>query len=132
MTAKAALAQALLDGRVLNVKNCFQTIGLTNCAREISRMIEKPFGVTVSRTQREGKSKYGQPVTWMDYRLNHTDYNKDGIEKMREYVKQQAGTANPKTDKEMNAIKEAGITAGGFESILNHDRHKANQPKLFQ
>lgn len=86
MTAKAALAKALLDGRVLNVKNCFDTIGLTNCAREISRMIEKDFGVQVSRTQRQGKSRYSQDVTWYDYRLNHTEYNKEGIAKMREYV----------------------------------------------
>lgn len=89
MTAKAALAKALLDGRVLNIKNCFALIGLTNCPREISRMIEDGFGVEVSRTRMEGKSRYGQPVTWTDYRLNHTEYNKDGIEKMKKYVKEQ-------------------------------------------
>lgn len=87
MTAKAALCKALLDGKVLNIKNCFSLIGLTNCPREISRMIEKPFGVTVSRTPMDGKSRYGQPVTWVDYRLNVTDYNADGIKKMKEYVK---------------------------------------------
>jgi len=89
MTAKAALAKALLDGRVLNVKNCFETIGLTNAAREVSRMIEKPFGVIVSRTKMEGKSRYGQSITWVNYFLNRTDYNKDGIQKMKEYVAQQ-------------------------------------------
>lgn len=109
MTAKAALCQALLDGRVLNVKNVFQTIGLTNCAREISRMVEQPFGVKVSRTKKEGKSRYGQPVTWVDYRLNNTDYNRDGIKKMREYVSDQKATANPKTDKELNALKQASL-----------------------
>lgn len=86
MTAKAALCKALLDGRVLNVKNCFSIIGLTNCAREISRMVEQPFGVEVSRTRKDGKSRYGQSVTWIDYRLNKTDYNQDGIKKMIEYV----------------------------------------------
>lgn len=109
MTAKAALCQALLDGRVLNVKNVFQTIGLTNCAREISRMVEQPFGVKVSRTKKEGKSRYGQPVTWVDYRLNNTDYNRDGIKKMREYVSDQKATATPKTDKELNALKQASL-----------------------
>jgi hypothetical protein len=104
MTAKAALCQALLDGRVLNVKNVFQTIGLTNCAREISRMVEKPFDVIVSRTQKEGKSKYGQPVTWMDYRLNTTDYNKPGIEKMRKYVKEQSNVV-PTTDKQKKELQ---------------------------
>lgn len=96
MTAKAALAKALLDGRVLNVKNCFETIGLTNCAREISRMIEQDFDVQVSRTHMEGKSKYGQPVTWVNYRLNNTDYNKEGIAKMRKYISEQWQIVKPK------------------------------------
>jgi hypothetical protein len=87
MTAKAALCSHLLAGHTLNIKNCFTLIGLTNCPREISRMIEQPFGVTVSRTRMEGESRYGQSVTWFDYHLNKTDYNKDGIEKMKQYVK---------------------------------------------
>jgi len=95
-TAKAALAKALLDGQVLNVKNCFATIGLTNCSREISRMIEEPFGVVVSRTRMEGKSRYGQPVTWVDFRLNKTELNKKGIELMREYVKENFLIPTPK------------------------------------
>lgn len=103
MTAKAALCKALLDGRVLNVKNCFETIGLTNCAREISRMIEQPFGVIVSRTHRDGKSRYQQPVQWIDYRLNVTDYNKEGIQKMIEYVKSQFPV---KTDKIQTMAKQ--------------------------
>jgi hypothetical protein len=87
MTAKAALAMALLEGRVLNVKNCFNEIGLTNIAREIPRLIEKPFGVQVSRTPKSGKSRFNQDVTWTDYRLNTSPFNSDGIEKMKEYVK---------------------------------------------
>lgn len=104
MTAKAALCQALLDGAVLNVKNVFETIGLTNCAREISRMVEKEFDVIVSRTQMDGFSKYGQPVTWYNYRLNHTDYNKEGIEKMRKYVAKQKELSNPKTTRELKQL----------------------------
>lgn len=99
MTAKAALAKALLDGRVINIRNCFDTIGLTNAPREISRMIEKDFDVQVSRTHREGKSKYGQAVTWVDYRLNSTDYNKQGISKMREYISEQWELSKPKSSK---------------------------------
>ena len=87
MTAKAALCQHLLDGHTLNIKNCFSLIGLTNCPREISRMVEQPFGVNVSRVRREGVSKYGQAVTWVDYHLNaFTDHNKEGVAKMKEYV----------------------------------------------
>ena len=86
MNAKTALCKALLDDEVLNVKNCFRTIGLTNCAREVSRMVEKPFNVIVSRTPRQGKSKYGSSVTWIDYKLNKTNYNQAGIAKMKEYI----------------------------------------------
>lgn len=106
MTAKAALCKALLDGRVLNVKNCFATIGLTNCAREVSRMVERPFGVRVSRTQREGTSKYGQAVWWVDYRLNKTEYNQDGIKKMNEYVNEQAEGVVIKTDKQAKDLEK--------------------------
>lgn len=94
MTAKAALAKALLDGRIINIKNCFELIGLTNAPREVSRMIESPitgFGVQISRQHMTGKSRYGQPVTWTNYRLNRdADYNQEGIARMREYVKEQA------------------------------------------
>ena len=86
MTAKAALCYHLLKGEVLNVKNVFHTIGLTNCAREISRMIEKSFNVEVSRVRMEGESRYGSKVTWVDYRLNRTERNKEGIKKMEQYI----------------------------------------------
>lgn len=86
MNAKTALVKALLDGRVLNVKNCFETIGLTNIAREIPRCIEDVFKVEVSRVQRTGKNRQGHSVWWVDFRLNKTDYNKEGIRKMREYL----------------------------------------------
>ena len=109
MTAKAALCKHLLAGEVINVKTCFETIGLTNCAREVSRMIEKPFGVIVSRTRREGKSRYKQPVSWVDYRLNRTPHNAEGIKKMVKYVLEHEGktpfNSSPKTDKEAKAKK---------------------------
>lgn len=89
MTAKAALCKALLDGEVLNVKNCFTKIGLTNCAREIGRSVERSFGVIVSRTPRTGKNRYRGSVNWVDYRLNVTQYNKPGVQKMKEYVSSQ-------------------------------------------
>lgn len=95
MTAKAALCKALLNGDVLNIKNCFELIGLTNCPREVSRMVEKPFNVHVSRTPRNGHSRYGQSVTWVDYRLNRSESNLDGIQKMEEYVREHS---SPKID----------------------------------
>lgn len=105
MTSKAALCMALLEGRVLNVKNCFNEIGYTNIAREIPRLIEKPFGVEVSRTPKEGKNRYGHPVTWVNYRLNKTEQNKDGIEKMRLFVKLHLAET-PRTDEENKILKQ--------------------------
>lgn len=101
---------ALLEGRVLNVKNCFETIGLTNCSREISRMIEKPFNVTVSRTQKNGKSRYGQPVSWYDFRLNFSQHNLPGIESMKSYVKEQLGSREaPKTSQQAKDFRQTNL-----------------------
>lgn len=86
MNKKTALVKALLDGRVLNVKNCFDTIGYSNIAREIPREVEKVFGVEVSRTEKTGTDRYGNRSVWVDYRLNKTEYNREGIKKMREYL----------------------------------------------
>lgn len=110
MNAKAALCMALLEGRVLNVKNVPKLIGLTNCAREISRMIEEPFGVSVSRTQKSGKSRYGTEVRWTDYRLNHTEYNGPGIQKMKEYVLAHRGSLEScTTDTEYKNHKQQSL-----------------------
>jgi len=101
MNAKTALGLALLQGKVLNIKNGFQQFGITNIPREISRLIEKPFGLRVSRTRKEGTTRYGQTVFWIDYRLNRTGYNKEGIDKLKAYIqKQSASELPPKTDKE--------------------------------
>ena len=108
MNAKAALCLALLKGEVLNIKNCFSLIGLTNCPREISRMVEQPFGVRVSRTHMKGKSRYSGSVTWVNYRLNSSEHNKEGIEKMREYVKKHLDQ-NPKTDKAAKEFKQLSL-----------------------
>ena len=91
MTSKAAICKALLDGKVLNIKNGFVWFGVTNIPREIGRSVERAFNVKVSRTPMEGKSRFGQPCNWMDYRLNRTDYNEEGRKKMMEYVASQTG-----------------------------------------
>jgi hypothetical protein len=104
MTAKAALCMALLEGRVLNVKNVFKEIGLTNASREISRMIEQSFDVEVSRTPRKGKSRYGCDVTWVDYRLNKSDRNQPGIQKMIEYIEKNTSKPEQKTEPQTNKL----------------------------
>lgn len=111
MTAKAALCKHLLAGKVLNIKNCFDLIGITNAPREISRAVEKPFGVIVTRIPRNGKSRYGQPCTWFDYKLERNEHNLSGITKMAEYIAAQGGLlqSGAKTEKEAKIAQNAEI-----------------------
>jgi hypothetical protein len=110
MNAKAALCLALLEGHVLNIKNCVKLVGLTNCSREIGRMVEKPFGVQVSRTPMKGMSRYKVSVTWVNYRLNHAEYNLPGIEKMKAYVREHMKTEpEPKTTAQQNQRRQINL-----------------------
>lgn len=86
MTQKAAIAKSLLKGEVLSIMNGFKWFGCTNVPREIGRSIEREFGVQVSRTSKEGKSRYEQSVNYYEYRLNRTEYNREGIAKMEAYI----------------------------------------------
>lgn len=86
MNATAAISKAFLDGKVLSIKTGFRDFGVTNLPREVSRLIEKRFGVQLARVPKAGKTKYDVPCRWFEYRLPKTEYNKDGIERMREYV----------------------------------------------
>jgi hypothetical protein len=105
MNAKAALIKELLDGKVLTIMTCFKTVSLTNIGREIPRMIEIPFSVIVSRTKKEGKSKYGSNISWFEYRLNRTEYNKEGIKLMQEYLAEHMEEYRPKK-KEIEEVKD--------------------------
>ena len=86
MNQKCAIVKSLLKGEVLSIMNGFKWFGCTNIPREIGRSIEREFGVEVSRVRREAESRYNQPVSYYEYRLNRTDHNKDGIAKMEAYV----------------------------------------------
>lgn len=132
MTAKTALCKALLLGEVLNVGNVFRNIGLTNCAREISRMIEKDFHVSVSRTPMKGNSRFGSECQWVNYRLNKSEHNLEGIQAMIKYVAEHDPSFNPESprtereQKEVNAIK---ITSQYASNLSNNKSF--NAPTLF-
>lgn len=93
MNATTALAAALLRGDVVTIKTAFNLFGITNAPREVSRAIEKPFDVAVSRVKKEGKSRWGVYCTWTEYRLNKSERNMPGIEKLSNYVKSNGGDA---------------------------------------
>lgn len=118
MTSKAALAQALIKGHVINIKNAFHLFGITNAPREVSRSIEKAFGVTITRTLREGKSRYGQPCVWMDYSLEPTEANAQGITKMINYIHDQKKLPTPKTEKQAKEQKQIKQAIGYVDNLI--------------
>lgn len=108
MTQTAALCLALLKGEVISIKTAFDQFGCSNAPREIGRAIERKFGVKVSKTPTKFKSRYGKGGVYFKYRLNNTDYNKPGIEAMKEYVKSKI-EQNPKTDKQNKLLKQSNL-----------------------
>lgn len=104
MNAKCAIAKAFLIGETLSIKTAFNLFGVTNLPREVSRQIEKPFNIKLIRTQREGKTKYGIPCTWFEYRLKRTEENKPGIELMQAYIKEQENKTLITTNKQLKQI----------------------------
>ena len=100
MNAKTALLKILLNGETVNVKTCFRDTGLTNCAREVSRMVEKPFGVNLDREQIVSKSRYGCTVTYFNYKLPRNNENHHGITLIARYILENNG--NPSKGKITN------------------------------
>lgn len=91
MTQKASICKALLNGETLSIMDGFHKFACTNLPREISRSIEQDFGIIVSRMPIKFTSKYGHSGTYYQYRLNPLiKGNKDGIKKMKEYLKTQS------------------------------------------
>lgn len=95
MTAKAALISHLLSGKKVSIKNCYFDFGLSNCSREIIRMVEKPFNVVCDREHMKGISRHGQPIVWINYRLIRSKENSIGISEMTKYVMEK-GNNKPK------------------------------------
>lgn len=95
MTQTAAIANALLNGDTLSIMNGFRLFSCTNLPRELSRSIEKRFGVEISRDKVLFKSKYGHPGFYYRYRLNKTEANTPGIAKMMEYCEKHKPKEEP-------------------------------------
>ena len=103
MNAKTALLKILLSGETVNVKTCFRDTGLTNAARECSRMVEQAFNVKLDRKPQSGKSRYGCSVVWIDYTLPRTQENAKGINEIAKYILENGGNpkSGAKTQKEL-------------------------------
>lgn len=85
MNAITALGLAFLRGEVLTIKTAFRDFGVSNLGRECGRSIERKFGVRLSKVKKTGKSRYGIPCWYYQYRLPNTEYNAEGIKKLTEY-----------------------------------------------
>lgn len=89
MTQIAHICKHLLEGNVLSIMDGFKLFGCTNIPRELSRSVEQKFGVQISRTPKKFKSRYGHVGEYYQYRLNKTEYNKEGIKAMKQYLRSQ-------------------------------------------
>lgn len=109
MNAKTALCMALLQGKTISIRTGFLDLGLTNIPREVSRSVEKPFGVIVTRLQKNGKSRWGCDCIWFEYRLEKSEINREGIEKMKQYVRENTVIEYPKTAKQILEFKQTQL-----------------------
>lgn len=110
MNATTAIGMAFLKGEVLTIKTAFRDFGITNLPRECGRLIERKFGLKLARVRKDGKTRYGIPCSWNEYRLPDTEYNKLGRAKLIEYCKQQLGTMNQcKTEKERTIFVQTSL-----------------------
>jgi hypothetical protein len=82
----AHIAFALLQGEVITIMDGFKRFLVTNVPREVGRAIERKFDVKLSRTRKDFISTTGQPGMYFEYRLNQTEYNKAGVQRMWTYV----------------------------------------------
>jgi len=88
MTRQQALATYLLTGKPVSIKNGYNYFGISNISREVIRLIEKPFGVTLTRTKKEGKTKYGSYCNWIEYSLMPNKLNAAGIKKLKKLIQE--------------------------------------------
>jgi len=107
MNATTALAKAFLDGRVLSIKTAFRDFGVTNLPRECGRLIERKFNVRLTKVRRVGKTRYGIPCSWFEYRLPTTEYNAEGRQKMIEYIA--ANTTEPVVTEHTPKVKQQNL-----------------------
>lgn len=96
MTQIAAICHSLLNGETLTIMSGFKKFFCTNLPRELSRSVEQKFGVRIDKTPVKFTSTYGQSGIYFKYKLLKTPENKEGIEKIREYISENMKEYRPK------------------------------------
>lgn len=95
MNAITALGLAFLRGDVITIKTAFRDYGISNLPREVGRSIERKFGLEITKVKKTGKSRYGVPCYYYQYRLPKTDYNAEGIKKLMKYCEDNSPKSEP-------------------------------------
>lgn len=86
-TAKAYLIRDLLKGKKISIRTAFYDYGISNLSRELIRSVEKPFEISVNRTPKTGRTRYGKACYYFEYQLNVNDkLNKKGVKNMKKYL----------------------------------------------
>ena len=67
MTRNQSLINHLIKGGKLSIMNGYKYFGISNIAREVGRLIEKPLGIELKREWRTSKTKYGTVCHWLEY-----------------------------------------------------------------
>jgi len=110
MNATTAIGLAFLRGDVLTIKTAFRDYGVSNLPREASRCIEKKFGLKLAKVKKTGKSRFGIPCYWNEYRLPDTLYNKPGRAKLIDYCQKHIGSMTTcKTEKERTVFVQQSL-----------------------
>jgi hypothetical protein len=101
------IGKALLNGEVLSILTGFQRFCVTNLPREIGRSIERKFGIKCERKQIDIETQDGETGYYFEYRLLYTEENKEGIQRMKDYIKQIEGEDfNPKVHRGRKIIHQ--------------------------
>lgn len=108
MTQISAICHSLLKGDTLTIMNGYKKFNCTNIPRELSRSVEKKFGVKIDKTPTRFTSEYGHSGVYFKYKLLKTPENKGGIEKIKKYVSENMTEYRPKP-KEQTSIPTSDL-----------------------
>lgn len=86
-TIGAALLHHLLNGRKTSTLTAAKQLAIVYVPREIRRGVEDKFGITVRREEKTYE-KFGHKISYIEYSLKKSEYPKETINKMYDYVSQ--------------------------------------------
>lgn len=102
----AALCYDLINGKTVSIKTGFNAYGITNIPREISRAVEKRFGVKCEKKKIVYKSKYGLGGYYFEYKLLRNNQKKESLNLMYSYIQENMIMPESKNDKSGLSQKE--------------------------